>query len=91
MPFRVPDGGVEAGAFGVGSEILIPPGDFPEVFLLSAQVLKTPVLDPVEESSRHSVLGLWAEIGTAGIRMSPSNPGIDEMKLSKSCIQTIGV
>jgi hypothetical protein len=33
MPFRVPDGGVEAGALGLGSEISILPRVFPGAFL----------------------------------------------------------
>jgi hypothetical protein len=33
--------------------------------------------------------GGQAETGITGIEMSPSKPGIGEMKLSKSCIQTI--
>jgi hypothetical protein len=33
--------------------------------------------------------GEQAETGIAGIGMSPSKPGIGEMKLSKSCIRTI--
>jgi hypothetical protein len=33
--------------------------------------------------------GQQAEMGIAGIGMSPSKPGMGEMKLSKSCIRTI--
>jgi hypothetical protein len=33
IPFRVPDGGVEVGAFFLGPEILILPKGFPEAFL----------------------------------------------------------
>jgi hypothetical protein len=39
MPFQGPDGGVEAGALGTDSLILIPPEDFPVAFLaLRSQV-----------------------------------------------------
>jgi hypothetical protein len=58
-------------------------------FRLQARVLEVPALDPVEGSSEDSVPGSWAEIGMAGIGMSPSNPGIGEMKISRSCIQEI--
>jgi hypothetical protein len=46
-------------------------------FRLPAQVLGAP--------------GGLAETRIAGIRMSPSKPGMGEMKLSKACIQTIKV
>jgi hypothetical protein len=35
--------------------------------------------------------GSQIDIGMAGIEMSPSNPGMGQMKLSKSCIQEIGI
>jgi hypothetical protein len=44
-----------------------------------------------EGSIEDSTPGLWSDIELAGIRMSPSNPGMGEMKLSKSCIQVIGI
>jgi hypothetical protein len=58
------------------------------VFRLPAQVLEVLVLAPVDGSLVTSSLGGWAETGMAGIGMSPSKPGIGEMKLSSACIQT---
>jgi hypothetical protein len=55
-------------------------------FLLLAQVFEVLALAPVEESLMDSPLGSRAEIGMAGIRMSPSKPGRGEMKLSKASI-----
>jgi hypothetical protein len=46
-------------------------------------------LDPTEGSSEDSVPGSWADIGMAGIGMSPSNPGMGEIMMSRSCIQEI--
>jgi hypothetical protein len=42
-------------------------------------------------SSEESALGSWAKTGVVGIGTSPSNLGIDEVKLSKSYIQEIRV
>jgi hypothetical protein len=102
MPFRVPDGGVEAGFLGFRSKILIPPGGFHGAFLaffgwlgamgaflLLARVCEAPVPDPVEAPWEDLIPGSRAETGMAGIGMSPSNPGMGEMKLSKSCIQKL--
>jgi hypothetical protein len=88
----------------LGPVILIPPKGFLAAFLafllgfgsigafrLQAQVLEALALDLAEGSLEDSVLGSWAKIKTAGIEMSPSNPGIGEIKLSKSCIQKIKV
>jgi hypothetical protein len=82
--------------------ILIQPDGFPVIFLaflggfgsigsfyLQAQVLEVLALDPAEESSEDSAPGSWAKTRMVGIRMSLSNPGIGDMKLSKSCIQEI--
>jgi hypothetical protein len=55
-------------------------------FRLQARVLEALALDPVEGSSEDSTPGSQADIG-----MAPSNPGMGEMRLSKSCIQEIGI
>jgi hypothetical protein len=82
--------------------ILISPKDFPAAFLaffwgvglvvafhLPGRVLDVPALALVEGL----LLALppigWAETGMVGIGMSPSKPGMGEMKLSKDCILTI--
>jgi hypothetical protein len=58
-------------------------------FRLLARVFDAPTLASAEGSSMASPLGGRAETGIAGIGMSPSKPGIGEIKLSKSCIRTI--
>jgi hypothetical protein len=60
-------------------------------FHLLARVLEAPALDSVEGSSEDSTPRLWVEIGMAGIRISPSNLRMGDIKLSKSCIQTIRI
>jgi hypothetical protein len=88
---------------GEGSLILIPPVDLPVVVLaffgggggaaalrLPSQVLEDPALGLAVESSADSPLGVRAEIGMAGIGMSPSNPVIGEMKLSRAYICRYG-
>jgi hypothetical protein len=56
-------------------------------FRLLARVREGPALDPIEGPWEDSTPGSRAETGMAGIRISLSNPGMDEVKLSKSCIQ----
>jgi hypothetical protein len=46
-------------------------------------------LDPAEGSSEDLAPGSRANIGMAGIGMSPSNLGIGEIMMSRSCIQEI--
>jgi hypothetical protein len=58
-------------------------------FCLLARLFDAPALDPAEESSIASLPGGWAEMGMARIGMSPSKPGMGEMKLSNSFIRTI--
>jgi hypothetical protein len=58
-------------------------------FHLLARIFETQALDPVEGSSVATSLGRWAEMGIAEIGMSPSKPGMGEIKLSESSIQTI--
>jgi hypothetical protein len=60
-------------------------------FLLSPRVLEALTLDPMEGSLEDSAFGSRVEIGMVEIRISPSNPRIGEMKLSKSCVQVIGI
>jgi hypothetical protein len=48
-----------------------------------------PVLAPAEGSLSASSLGCWGKTGMAGIRISPSKPGMGEMKLFVACIETI--
>jgi hypothetical protein len=60
-------------------------------FRLQARVLEALALDLAEGSSKDSARGSRAKIGMAGIGISPSNPGIIKMKLSKSCIQEIKI
>jgi hypothetical protein len=96
--YQGPDGGVKVGAVGAGSLILIPPADLPMVFLacfcgvrlaifffLPAWVFKALAL--VEGSLVDSSLGGQAKTRMVGIGMSPSKPGMGEMKLSNACIQ----
>jgi hypothetical protein len=52
---------------------------------LPAQVLEDRALGPLDESSSNSTLGVWAKIGTTGIGVSPSKPGMCEMKLFRAC------
>jgi hypothetical protein len=86
---------------GVGSLILIPLEDFPAAFLaffwgvglavafcLPTWVLEASTLAPVDGSLVDSPLGDRAKTRMARIRMSPSNPEIGEIKLTKACIQT---
>jgi hypothetical protein len=74
--------------------ILIPPEGFPVVFLaflvglgsigafrLQARVLEALALGPAEGSSEDSASGSRVDIRMAGIGMSPSNPGMGEIKL----------
>jgi hypothetical protein len=88
----------------LGLVILIPPKGLPAAFLaflggfgsigifrLQARVHEALVLHLVEGSLVDSVPGSRAEIGMAEIGMSPSNPGMGEIKLSKSCIQEIKI
>jgi hypothetical protein len=53
---------------------------------LPAQVLDDLALGPANESSADSALRVRAEIRIPEIDMSPSKPGIGEMKLSRACI-----
>jgi hypothetical protein len=86
----------------MGSLILIPLEDFPVAFLaffygvrlvvafrLLARVFNVPALDPVEGPSMASLPGGRAKMGIVEIVISPSKPGMGEMKLSKSSIPTI--
>jgi hypothetical protein len=86
---------------GVASLILIPSADFPVAFLaffegvelavafhLPAQALRALAPALTEGSLIDSSSGGRAETGMVGIEMSPSKPGMGEMKLSKACIQT---
>jgi hypothetical protein len=74
---------------------LIPPKGFRTAFLaflggfgsIDTFHLQARGLNPVKGSLEDSTPGLQAKIETAGIEMSPSNLGIGEIKLSKSCIQ----
>jgi hypothetical protein len=90
-------GGVEA--LGVGSLILIPLFDLPVVFLaffdgvsitgalrFPTRVIDPPALASVVGLLADSPLGGRAETVIVGIGISPSNPGMGEMKLSKACI-----
>jgi hypothetical protein len=83
---------------------LIPSKGFPAVFLaflwglgsigtfhLQARVLEVLALHPVEGFSEDSMPGSWVVSGWQEMGMSPSNLGMGEMKLSKSCIQKIGI
>jgi hypothetical protein len=87
---------------GVGSLILIPLEDLPVAFLaffwgvgltvafrLLARVFDAPTLDPAEWSSMALPPREWVKTRIAKIGMSPSKPGMGEMKLSKSFIRTI--
>jgi hypothetical protein len=60
-------------------------------FLLQARVLEALALGTAEGSSEESTPRSWADIRMAGIGMSPSNPGMGKIKLSKSCIQEIKI
>jgi hypothetical protein len=83
----------------VGSLILIPLEDFPVAFFtffrgvrlavafhLPARVLEALALALTDGSLVDSPPGHRAKIGIAGIGMSPSNPGMGEIKLSKAYI-----
>jgi hypothetical protein len=54
---------------------------------LKAQVHEALALDPAEGPWEDSIPGSRAETGMAGIGISPSNPRVGEIKLSKSYIQ----
>jgi hypothetical protein len=56
-------------------------------FWLLARVHDVPAPDPVEGPSEDSTPGSRAETGMAGIKISPLNLGMGEVKLSKSYIQ----
>jgi hypothetical protein len=60
-------------------------------FHLLAQVFDALALHSAEGSSMASPPGGRAEIGIAGIGMSPLKSEMGEMKLSKSCIRTIKI
>jgi hypothetical protein len=53
-----------------------------------ARFFNTPTLAPADGSVADSPLGYRAKTGIAGKGMSPSNPWMEEIKLSKACIQT---
>jgi hypothetical protein len=85
---------------GTGSLILMPPGFLPTTFLaffwrggvaedlhFPTRVLNDTTLAPVVESPSDSPLGDWVKIRITRISMSPSKPGMREMKLSKTCKQ----
>jgi hypothetical protein len=57
-------------------------------FYMPAQVFKMLALAPMEGSLIDSSPGGRAEIGIAEIGISPLKLGTEEMKLSKTCIQT---
>jgi hypothetical protein len=56
-------------------------------FHLLARVREAPAPDLVEGPWEDLTPGSQAETGMAGIGISPLNPRIGEVKLSKSCIQ----
>jgi hypothetical protein len=87
---------------GTGSFILIPIEDFPVAFFaffwrvgltvafrLLVYVFDASALDPTEGSSMASPPGGRAEMGIAGIGMSPSKSGMGEIKLSRSYVRTV--
>jgi hypothetical protein len=89
-----------AEGLSVGSLILAPLGFFPMTFLafflerwlvvalcFPSRVLDDLALAPSIESPTDSPLRDRVETGIVGMSMSPSKPGIGEMKLSKTCIQ----
>jgi hypothetical protein len=45
------------------------------------------MLGPLDDEPADSTVGVQAQIGTSGIGISPSKPGIGVMKLSKACSQ----
>jgi hypothetical protein len=57
-------------------------------FCLSARVFKVITLASTDGSLIGSSPGGRFKIGMAGIRISPSKPGMGEMKLSNAYIQT---
>jgi hypothetical protein len=88
-------------ALGEGSFILILLANLPMAFLVffwgveliatlhfPARVFDAPTLVPADGSLAGSPLGDRTEIGIVRIGMSPSNLGMGEMKLSRTCIQT---
>jgi hypothetical protein len=94
------DGGVGAGALGAGPLILIPLEGFPMAFLaffwgvelavafrIPAGVFKALVLALAEVSLIDSSPGYWVKTVMVVIGMSPSKSGMEEIKLSKACIQ----
>jgi hypothetical protein len=52
-----------------------------------ARVFDAPALVLADGSLADSLLGDRVETGIAGIGTSPSNPGMTEIKLSKTCIE----
>jgi hypothetical protein len=98
--FRPLEGGVRGvESLAVGSLILIPLFDLPVVFLaffdgvsitgalrFPTRVFDPPALASVVGLLADSLLGGRAETVIVGIGISPSNPGMGEMKLSKACI-----
>jgi hypothetical protein len=60
-------------------------------FRLQARVLEALALGMAVGSSEDSAPGTWADIRMTGIGMSPSNPRMGKIKLSKSCIQEIKI
>jgi hypothetical protein len=57
-------------------------------FRLPARVFRALALALAEGSPVDLSPGGQAKTGIAGIRISPSKPGMGEMKLSNACIQT---
>jgi hypothetical protein len=57
-------------------------------FHFPTRVIDAPALARADGSLANSPLGDQAETGIARIRMSPSNPGMREIKLSRAYIQT---
>jgi hypothetical protein len=51
-----------------------------------ARVFDAPALALADGSHTDSLLGDRVETGTTGIRMTPSNSRMGEIKLSKACI-----
>jgi hypothetical protein len=100
IDFWVPEGGVGVGdALGVGSLILIMLVDLPTTFFaffwsvgvamalcFPARVFEALAPAPGDGSLIDSLLGDRVETGIIRISISPSNPGMGEMKLSKDYI-----
>jgi hypothetical protein len=91
-------GGVRADdGFGAGLLIFIPVifllmaflifrggGGVEAALRLLARVFQDPVVGPRNEAMTDSALGVQAEMGIAGIGISPLKPGMRAMKLSKA-------